>query len=283
MSNVTRAAVENYYDERVAGKLRDFTQFNPRIEAAVQTLAEWAPSNPSRVLEVGCGIGATTWRMARAWQKAEVVGIDISRGSIEVARSCFKRSNLSYRVGMIGEGNVDGRFDLVLLMDVYEHVAPTERAALHAAVKSLLSDQSRVVMTVPTPRLQQFLRIQYPSAIQPIDEDIGLEEIKVFALETNTSLVSYRTVGVWRDADYAHAVFGRFKHLGDVAARESVFKGITGLKRRVKLSIGLFRQKGARNYLGYDICTIGKRSRKRLFDVSARERRRRAALWVSHI
>ena len=52
--------VKNYYDERIDEKIRDFTDFNPRIEAAVQALAEWAPAKPKRVLEIGCGIGGTS-------------------------------------------------------------------------------------------------------------------------------------------------------------------------------------------------------------------------------
>src|SRR5437763_1839046 len=103
--------VKSYYDERIEGKLLDFTQPNPRIEAAIQTLAEWAPAKPRRVLEIGCGIGATSWRMARAWPRADVLGVDISPTSIEVAKTCFRRPNLTYRAGLIKEGVLDGKFD----------------------------------------------------------------------------------------------------------------------------------------------------------------------------
>ena len=36
MTAPTTATVQAYYDERVAGKLRDFTDANPRIEAAIE-------------------------------------------------------------------------------------------------------------------------------------------------------------------------------------------------------------------------------------------------------
>src|SRR4029077_3538660 len=113
----TLETVQAYYDGRVEGKLRDFTEANPRIEAAIQLVAEWAPPEPSRILEIGCGIGATCWRMARAWPKAEVVGADVSPLSIEVAKTCFQLPNLSYREGLVQEGTLSGKFDLVLLMD----------------------------------------------------------------------------------------------------------------------------------------------------------------------
>jgi 2-polyprenyl-3-methyl-5-hydroxy-6-metoxy-1,4-benzoquinol methylase len=121
-------AVAAFYDARVRGKLDDFVRANPRIEAAIETLAEWAPARPRRVLEIGCGVGATSWRMARAWPDAEVLGLDLSPASIEAARACFRRPNLSYRAGRLEALALDGGFDLVLMMDVYEHVAPGEGA-----------------------------------------------------------------------------------------------------------------------------------------------------------
>jgi len=279
MAEPPRTAIENYYDERVEGKLRDFIDCNPRIEAAMETLAEWAPADPRRVLEIGCGIGATAWRMARAWPNAEVVGVDLSPLSIGVAKTCFRRSNLSYRAGLLADTAVDGKFDLIVLMDVYEHIALAERAALHAAIKSLLSDQSRVVMTVPTPHTQESGRIHNPSIMQPIDEDIGLDEIVAFARATDTEVAFYRLAGIWRYADYAHAVFGRFNHLGDVAVREYRPAGVARLKQNVKRLIGRERPKGGRNYLGHDVyVTPAKRNRR--FDVPARERKRRAAAWT---
>src|SRR5258708_9061783 len=95
------ATVQSYYNERVEEKLRDFTHPNPRVEAAVTTVAEWAPPAPTRILEIGCGVGATCWRMARAWPQAQVVGVDISPRSIAVASTCFRRDTLSYLARLV--------------------------------------------------------------------------------------------------------------------------------------------------------------------------------------
>src|ERR1700721_3000258 len=95
--------VQDYYDARIAGKMRDFTHPNPRIEAAIALIAEWAPRSPRRILEIGCGIGATSWRMARAWRDAQVVGSDLNPRSIAVAKTCFRRPNLSYVNGPLAE------------------------------------------------------------------------------------------------------------------------------------------------------------------------------------
>lgn len=273
--------VQAYYNKRVEEKIRDFTYPNPRIEAAIQTLAEWAPSNPKRILEIGCGIGATSWRMARAWPQAEVIGADVSPTSIEVAKTCFQRQNLSYRAGLIKEGALEGKFDLILLMDVYEHIAVEDRASIHAAIKSLLSDESRIVITVPTPAIIEYARINNPSALQPVDEDINIDDIKRLADETATDLLYYRKVGIWNYGDYAHFVLGRFKALAKVALREYRPGGIAGLKQRLKDLLGFDQTHltGRSDYLGSDFLHPSSGNMGGRFKVSASERKRLASLW----
>lgn len=273
-------AVEAYYNARVAGKLADFTDFNPRIEAAIETIAEWSPLRPKRVLEIGCGIGATSWRMARAWPDAEVIGNDISHGSVEVAKACFRAPNLRYVAGAADADALPGVFDLVVMMDVYEHVPPAERPVLHGFVSAALAAEARVIMTVPTPAMQAWLRRDHPDAIQPVDEDIDLGVAETFARETKTELVHYRQVGVWRYADYAHLVFGRFRPV-PVLAREIKPSGLPGLKHRVKRLIGRTVADGESDYLGYDFGRPRAGERLRRFQVGASERRRIAAAWRS--
>src|ERR1700728_732850 len=274
--------VQAYYDERVDGKIRDFTHANPRIEAAIQLVAEWAPPKPKRILEIGCGIGATAWRMARAWPEAEVIGADVSPTSIEVAKTCFQRPNLSYRAGLVQEGVFAGSFDLVLLMDTYEHIALSDRPSLHAAIRSLLSDDARLIMTVPTPAVLSYLREANPSEIQPVDEDVKPQDIVVLAKETNTQLLCYKEVGIWHYGDYAHVVVGRYQSLADVKLREYKPVGAAALKQHAKRLMG--RQQGlsaARSdYLGSDVLRPAPRRFDERCRVSANARKLLAALWL---
>lgn len=278
----TRPTVEKYYDERVDGKLDDFTHCNPRIEAAIETLAEWAPASPRRVLEIGCGIGATAWRMARAWPRAEVIGSDISPLSIDVARACFRLPNLSYHAGLVEEAAFGGRFDLIVLMDVYEHVAQRERTRLHAAIRSLLADEARIVFSIPTPLLQQTTRASRPELLQPVDEDVTMADIVRLAADTDTHVLYFRDVGIWRYGDYAHFVLGRGPHLKPVLLRESRSPGFAGLKHRMKRLLGRGSlANAARDYLGTDLLRPQPRRAASRFRVSAGERRRLAAAWLT--
>jgi SAM-dependent methyltransferase len=280
MTEPSRAAVETYYDKRAGEKLRDFTHFNPRIEAAIQTLAEWAPVNPRRVLEIGCGIGATSWRMARAWPQAEVIGADISPASIDVARACFRLPNLYYYVGPIEQGALEGKFDLILMMDVYEHIAPADRSGLHAALKNILADDARFVLTFPTPTLQNYIAANSPQDLQPVDECIGYDEITVLTGETATQMVFYRKTGVWHYGDYAHLVLARYRGMTEVKLREYVHPSrLVRVKQMLKRLIGReSRSTGAlRDYLGPDLMRPRPFDGVSRFDVSARMRRALAA------
>ena len=282
MTAPTLETVQAYYDERVEGKLRDFTEANPRIEAAIQLVAEWAPPEPSRILEIGCGIGATCWRMARAWPQAEVVGADVSPLSIEVAKTCFQLPNLSYREGLVQEGTLSGKFDLVLLMDTYEHIAVNDRPALHAVIKALLSEESRLFVTVPTPAILNHARETRAFELQPVDENVTLSDIIVFARETSTQLLYYREVGVWRYGDYAHAVLGRYQALANVKIREHDPLPIRAIKRRAKR---LLRRDhtwptGRRDYLGWDVLGRVPRHPDDRFGVSISMRKRLASSWL---
>ena len=274
MIEPTRAVVEKYYNDRVDGKLRDFTHRNPRIEAAIQLIAEWAPPNPKRILEIGCGVGATSWRMARAWPQAEVVGADISIDSIEIAKKCFQRNNLTYRAGFIKKGVLSGQFDLVVLMDVYEHITLQDRISLHAVIKSILNEEARIVVTIPTPALQDYARLNIPQELQPVDEDVSPADALRFGQETATQLLYYRQVGIWRYGDYAHFVLGRIQNLSTVSAREYRPRGIAGLKRHVKTLLRgeAMHTTKRRDYLGRDVLARSARDLGPRFDVTDRER-----------
>ena len=277
-----RSVVERYYDDRVAEKLRDFTERLPRIEAAVETIAEWAPPSPRRVLEIGCGVGATTWRMARAWPAAEVTGVDLSPGSIEVAKTCFRRANLHYRNGGLGECGLTGEFDLVLMMDVYEHIAPSERPALHALLRQLLSPESRLLLMAPTPAHQDYLHTWLPQSLQPVDEDVSPADIVRLGAEIDARLLCYREVGVWRYGDYFHAVLGRTRRLPDVALRQPTPTGRAAAKRAAKRLLGRTgaEPEALSDYLGPDLLRGVSGAPAARFQVSLSERRRLAAAWT---
>lgn len=205
----TSLEIQSYYDSQILGKLRGFVEGNDRVECAWGTIEEWAGSGPKRILEVGCGIGDISWRMSRRWAGSEVVGLDVSPRSLQIARSLFASERLSFCEGPLVSGRLAGQFDLIVLMDVYEHIPVEDRADLHKALKELQRENARIVLAFPTPRHLAWLKIHQPDRIQPVDEDITVQTMVTLAEETGTEVLCYKEVGVWHEGDYAHAVLGR--------------------------------------------------------------------------
>jgi hypothetical protein len=165
-------------------------------------------------------------------------------------------------------------------MDVYEHIARNDRVALHAAINSFLAHEARVVVTVPTPALQQHGRLHDPAGMQPVDEDVTAEDILKFAEQTGTHLLYYREVGIWQYGDYAHAVLGRYEKLADVALREYHAGGLVAVKHYIRrlLGLNLLPSPARRDYLGSDVLRPSPRQSAVAFRVSAAERRRRISV-----
>lgn len=218
--------------------------------------------------------------MARVWPGSDVIGTDISDGSIAVATTCFKLPNLHFKAGVLKPGTIDGRFDLIVLMDVYEHIAVADRPALHAALESLLSDESRLILTVPTPAVLDYARRNAPSGLQPVDENIALPEIATLAAGTRTDLLLYRQVGIWEYGDYAHLVLGRFQSLAPVPREGSQSHRFRLAQRLRSLLWRPTTSACRRDYLGADQ-PAGDHALPQRFRVSARERHRLASLWTA--
>jgi SAM-dependent methyltransferase len=202
--------VAEFYDTQAQRKLRDFAHANPRIECAWKTICQWCSvSRPSRILEIGCGVGSVCWRLSHRFRSAQIVGVDFSRGNLSIAERVFNAPNVRFVLMSVDEPVALGAFDLVILMDVYEHIPVEQRRSLHENLRRSLNATGRIVVTVPTPRHQDWLRTNQPSEMQPIDEDITPEVLCAMARDLGLDVLMYREVNVWKQGDYAHAVIGR--------------------------------------------------------------------------
>ncbi|MEG1586514.1 MAG: class I SAM-dependent methyltransferase [Bacteroidales bacterium] len=96
-------------------------------------LNQFVKINPAmRILEIGCGDGGNLLPFAQ--KGCDVTGVDISEKRITDARSFFQKKNVCAELVAADIFNVsdfDGRFDVVLIHDVIEHIGRKEEFLNH--------------------------------------------------------------------------------------------------------------------------------------------------------
>jgi SAM-dependent methyltransferase len=107
------------------------------------------PGQGRLIIDVGCGTGANVAALAGEY---ECVGIDVSPEGIALARERYPSSRFIVGYAPQDLGDLTGRADLFLMMDVLEHVR--DDVALFTSVMAAAKPGAHVIVTVPAdPRL----------------------------------------------------------------------------------------------------------------------------------
>ncbi len=144
---------------------------------------------PSAVLDAGSGPGVITFLLARRYPEAEVVGVDILESEIDASCAIARRAgigNVSFQSGRIGELSWIDHFDLIICIDILEHIQD-DRAAL-ANLVQCLRPGGTLLLHVPS------LYRRYPFARKRINFDVpthvrpGYEMKQVLAMAREVGL-----------------------------------------------------------------------------------------------
>jgi 2-polyprenyl-3-methyl-5-hydroxy-6-metoxy-1,4-benzoquinol methylase len=139
--------------------------------------AEWMPAigdvharlqadPPARVIDVACGEGWSTIALARAYPKAQVIGVDLDAASIEAARGHAAEAGMGDAVEFrhADAASLDGPFDAALIVEAV-HDMSNPVPVLRAVRETLAPDASLIVVderaaetfTAPGDDLERFL------------------------------------------------------------------------------------------------------------------------------
>jgi SAM-dependent methyltransferase len=77
------------------------------------------------ILDFGCGDGATTPLLLRAFNAESAVGIDVSAKSLAIARKRLDMDGIRYQA--LGEFRAPGNIDLAYCNGVFHHIQPVRR------------------------------------------------------------------------------------------------------------------------------------------------------------
>lgn len=76
----------------------------------------------SKVLDIGCGIGALASDIAENVPNVKVFGIDLNEKNIDIAKQKYNFENLRFIIGDATKDLPDEKFDVIVLSNVLEHI-----------------------------------------------------------------------------------------------------------------------------------------------------------------
>ncbi len=126
---------------------------------------------PAKVIDLGCGTGYLTAKLAEEFPRARVEGIDLAPGMIEEAKK-RARPNLSFRVGD-GEEVAGSDYDLVVSSSSFQWMA-VEKA--FARVAALLKPEGYFLFTTFGPNTLKELK-ETGFSVNNFPDTIELEQL----------------------------------------------------------------------------------------------------------
>ncbi len=99
------------------------------------------------VLDIGCGWGGLALEIAKT-EDVQVIGITLSKEQLEVARERARAAGLDGRVRfeLIDYRELEGSFDRIISVGMFEHVGRTNFETYFTQIKSLLSDEGVAIV-----------------------------------------------------------------------------------------------------------------------------------------
>ena len=102
---------------------------------------------PGRILDLGCGPGLYTTRLARLGHRC--TGVDFSPASIAYAKSEAEKNQdgCEYHLADLGDADLESNFDAVLMLfGEFNTLAPADAASLLARTHSALAPSGRLLL-----------------------------------------------------------------------------------------------------------------------------------------
>jgi 2-polyprenyl-3-methyl-5-hydroxy-6-metoxy-1,4-benzoquinol methylase len=200
-------AIASYYDETLKTRLKDFVDGNERIAAAIELVSSQVDRSATKILEIGCGLGISSSQLARGRDWLTIHAVDISPQSIAAANRLFGGDDrLIFEVSDLRDVPRMAPYDLITLLDVYEHIPRHSWPGFHAVLAESLADGGAIVATTPSPMHQDHLARDNRAGLQIVDETVRLDDFLSLAKDVGGEIAYFRYVSIWNTNDYMHVV-----------------------------------------------------------------------------
>ena len=136
-----------------------------------------------KVLEVGCGSGVGCIFLAQ--HSAQVTGIDANSSEIAEARKINRRSNVSFELQDLFQLDPRKKFDVVVALDVIEHMTKQTAHKFLAALTSHLNPAGMLVIGTPSIHSYKYQgALSQASHIKCYDQDELVELVDQYCART---------------------------------------------------------------------------------------------------
>lgn len=222
--------IKKYYDAFSRDVLlKDFYSINLR-QQGIKRLCDRFITKGSNILEVGCGVGIISKYLTK--KASRLVAVDISERNIAIAKKYATSPISEFKVLDIVEEAHElspyGKFDIILLPDVIEHIPKEKHRNLFATIENLLASEGKVLITFPSPGYQEYIRKHHPDKLQIIDETIWLSDIlEVSSFEP----LYYNHIDIWGKNQYIHLVLTpKVNYSSTTSSKNVLVKAIAKMK-----------------------------------------------------
>ena len=139
----------------------------------------------SSLVDIGCGDGRLTQELAARFPEKMIQGIDSSRRAINLAQA-MNRSSAEFLCMDITSNPVARRYDIAMLIEVYEHIPPERAKTFLQALAVLLAPNGILFLTVPHANkpleAKHFRHFTSETLLNELNEYFELVEILPFEL-----------------------------------------------------------------------------------------------------
>lgn len=175
------------------------------------------------VLEIGCGFGTITSLIARYLTQGKLVATDISKERIESCRrNLGKYKNASFVLTDMTDFIPDGKFDLIVLPDVLEHIPEEAHFELFRLMSQYLNEDGLIFIHLPHPTALDYVRKHNPEALQIIDQSIATDGLLRNAYSHGLRLEQLRSYSLGKqEHEYQIIVFCKNRDYPSMTSRST--------------------------------------------------------------
>ncbi|HEX3436279.1 MAG TPA: class I SAM-dependent methyltransferase [Pseudacidobacterium sp.] len=178
--------------EQAAADVKDTADemFRPRKAFINSIIAKHLPHDRSvRILDLGCGHGAFLYFLSQAGYK-NIYGIDISQEQVELAHQLGISEARHGTLEEVLSEEKDGCVDVVLVMDVLEHLIKDDLFHILDEIRRVLKHNGMCIAHVPNAEGLYGMRIRYgdmtheqaftPTSARQVFRTIGFSKVACY-------------------------------------------------------------------------------------------------------